>query len=310
MTRISKRSQQLRSARAAKKVRTEILDTTNNQEDVPVSLGEIQDLAPVFVGERCESLEMAFPEGPEEFLDDDSSDDEELAQDPEELIVDVESKKNAFSAMIAERAAAENKALDRYCRGPVLGERQQRRKRAGARDLRQAACNTSSVLSTWIVPKPESSVPTAVETEEPSELFSSPWDSDNEEDPVSNREMLVAAQSDMERTLRLKNNLQGVNLTRHHLVNSYLNLLRNRQAHETRSGLAIMVARVYGGGPWLARRLVGFSRSWILSRSIENNFRGCHPKVKSWLNDENVEIGVRDYLAGYKGSESQNLLEI
>ena len=61
--------------------------------------------------------------------------------------------------------------------------------------------------------------------------------------------------------------------------------------------MALYVARPRGRGSYFARKIIARERSWLRSRDIEEGRKGCYSKTKSWLNDEGVQLAVREWLA-------------
>jgi hypothetical protein len=97
--------------------------------------------------------------------------------------------------------------------------------------------------------------------------------------------------------------LTGQNLTRHRAVLAFLNLQASKQLGETRIGLAHQVARCFKRGWYFARKIITWELTWIKERTIEEGKQGCWAKVKSWFNDEGVQLAVREWLAGAGESE-------
>ena len=72
----------------------------------------------------------------------------------------------------------------------------------------------------------------------------------------------------------------------------------SQQEGETREQMALYIARSHGRGLYFARKIIAWERSWLRSRAIEEGRKRCYSKTKSWLNDEGVQLTVREWLAG------------
>ena len=72
----------------------------------------------------------------------------------------------------------------------------------------------------------------------------------------------------------------------------------SRREGEAREQMALYVARSHDRGLHFARKIIAWERSWLRSRDIEEGRKGCYSKSKSWLNDEGVQLAVREWLAG------------
>lgn len=92
--------------------------------------------------------------------------------------------------------------------------------------------------------------------------------------------------------------LEGQNLTRHHAVLGLLYSMESRQLGETREQMPFNVTRSLGKGVFFAKKIVTWERQWLREGRIEDGRRGCFSKVRSWLNDEGVQMAVREYCAG------------
>jgi hypothetical protein len=95
----------------------------------------------------------------------------------------------------------------------------------------------------------------------------------------------------------------GQNAQHHQAVLAFLKLQRCRQSSETREDLSLQVARCFGRGRYFARKIVTWERTWIKERVIAEGRKGCYTKTRSWLDDEGVQLAVREWLAGTKDSE-------
>ena len=90
----------------------------------------------------------------------------------------------------------------------------------------------------------------------------------------------------------------GQNLARHQAVLGFLKIQMSRSKGETREQMALHIARSHGRGSYFARKIIAWECSWLRSRDIEEGRKGCCSKTKSWLNDEGVQLAVREWLAG------------
>jgi hypothetical protein len=111
------------------------------------------------------------------------------------------------------------------------------------------------------------------------------------------RKTQLEAIRELEKKLRAgvrKVALVGQNLARHQAVLGFLKIQLLRKEGETREQMATSVARVHGRGLYFARKIIAWERSWLNSREIEEGRRGCYTKTRSWLNDEGVQLAVRE----------------
>jgi hypothetical protein len=100
-----------------------------------------------------------------------------------------------------------------------------------------------------------------------------------------------------------KTALQGQNRTRHEAVLQLMRLTYRRCHRDTREEMALQVAKCFGKGQYFSRKLLQWERAWIRDQHIEEGRQGCFSKVSSWLNDEGVQLAVREYFAGTKDCE-------
>jgi hypothetical protein len=262
---------------------------TSGDNTIPTSM---EDAMPT----RLEVLEvLADMEAHWEGYNSDETDEEECEVTDNEDEADVDSARNAFERMLLamqgkDPLASENLTVGLYQRRSKLSERQERRKRATAKQLSKAAESCKSLGKYGFVPqaRPE---PVAESSRE--RLRKKSWKAEERR--------LSLAVEDMQKKLRSKNGsaLQGQNRTRHEAVLHFMRLSRHENAG-TRKEKALSVARCFGKGSFFARKIIHWERTWVSERSIEEGRQGCYSKVQSWLNDEGVQLAIRDYLAGKK----------
>jgi len=178
----------------------------------------------------------------------------------------------------------------KYVRGPELSERSQQRSSKRKRELAAAAKGIRSLTGMGFSasrPPLESTQPT-----------------------LSAAEALRKRQLDAIKVLEKKLQagirkvaLVGQNLARHQAVLGFLKMQLSRQDGETREQMALSVARSHGRGLYFARKIVAWERTWLQSRMIEEGRKGCYTKSRSWLNDEGVQLAVREWLSGAKEAE-------
>ena len=209
----------------------------------------------------------------------------------------------------------------RYGRGEYLSERQTCRKRQQERELHRAAARCLPLTSFFIRENRSEHSPPA-----PNNTIQSPnlaIDEDRllelelELEPVSEQESLpdqplrwlsatetrqqnqiVAIAALKKKINSKKSTLTGQNLTRHQAVLAFLYIQQSKRLGETRSQLAYSVARCFNRGWYFARRIITWELTWIKERIIEEGKRGCFSKVRSWLNDEGVQLAVRKWISG------------
>jgi len=97
--------------------------------------------------------------------------------------------------------------------------------------------------------------------------------------------------------LRKKTKLTGYNLTRHRAVQAFFRYRETKKEGETRESMSLSIARCFGKGVYFARMIVTWEREWIAHRERQV---GCFAKTRSWLNDEGVQLHVREWLEGAK----------
>jgi hypothetical protein len=97
--------------------------------------------------------------------------------------------------------------------------------------------------------------------------------------------------------------LVGQNLARHQAVLGFLKMQVSQQDGETGEQMALSDARSHGRGLYFARKIVAWERTWLQSTMIEEGRKGCYAKSCSGLNNEGVQLAVREWLSGAKESE-------
>ena len=171
----------------------------------------------------------------------------------------------------------------KYVRGPVQSRSSRRRSTQRQQELKAAAQNTHSLLQMGF----SAPAPTATTTEN--------------REPRAGLTPAAKAIEDLEQKLRAgiqKQTLVGQNLARHQAVLGFLKTQMSRKGGETREQMALYIARSHCRGLYFARKIIAWERSWLSSRHIEEGRKGCYAKTKSWLNDEGVQLAVREWLAG------------
>lgn len=209
----------------------------------------------------------------------------------------------------------------RYSRGAYLSERQTRRKRQQERELHQAAAGCLPLTSFFIrTNQPENTLAALNNTIQLSNLATDEdrlleLEPELERPPVmeflpeqplrylsaadARQETQIVAMAALKKKVHSKkSNLTGQNLTRHQAVLAFLYIQQSKRLGETRSQLAYSVARCFNRGWYFARRIITWELTWIKERMIEEGKRGCFSKVRSWLNDEGVQLAVREWISG------------
>jgi hypothetical protein len=88
--------------------------------------------------------------------------------------------------------------------------------------------------------------------------------------------------------------LRGQNLNQHRAVLALLYLQRLKQLGGTRSSMTTIVARTFNRGTYFTRKIVTWEISWLKNGFIEEGRQGCFAKTRSWFNDEDVMLHVRE----------------
>jgi len=197
-----------------------------------------------------------------------------------------------------------------------LSERQARRKRQQDRELRHAASGCIPLTSVFvhqsqhtITSLPSQSDDSRLASPNPPNLNNIPATSENHpvaQEPVQwvsaeeqrRQAHQVAIQALKKKINSTKSRLHGQNLTRHQAVLAFLSIQQSRRRGETRRQLAFFVARCFNRGWYFARKIVSWEISWVQERTIEEGRRGCFAKVRSWLNDEGVQLAVCEWISG------------
>jgi len=96
-----------------------------------------------------------------------------------------------------------------------------------------------------------------------------------------------------------KHGLNPQNLMRHEAVLGFLKIQQAKSDGETREEMARIVARVFGKGPYFARRLITWEVEWMNDYAIPEGSRGCYAKTQSWFKDEGVQTAVREWIASH-----------
>ncbi|KAF8471749.1 hypothetical protein BDZ91DRAFT_473229 [Kalaharituber pfeilii] len=111
------------------------------------------------------------------------------------------------------------------------------------------------------------------------------------------KEILLAGVRELRKKLKCKKEAPvGQNYQRHLAVLHFLQLQLHRPL-ETRTSLSLMTANSFDRGTKMARHLRQWERSWLISRSIPQGFQGLRNSRFTWLDDEGVQLAVREYIA-------------
>jgi hypothetical protein len=271
-SKMHRKLQSMRASRQAKRQRVSGLEFTS-----PHNTAEIADtvlsLAPADMNAHWEGY------------DSDETDEEECEITGDEDEVDVELVGNAFDQMKPDVSSSRKKLFsDRYAR----------RKRAEARELQEEAKSCRSLSEYGFIrgPLEPQPVTTSSKTAIRQQRQGKEWDE------------LRLAIEDIQKALKSKKDsvlsLQGQNRTRHEAVLQLMKLSCARGSAKPSHDMALTVAECYMKGPYFARKILQWTRRWILERKIEEGRQGCFSKTASWFNDEGVHLAIRDYLAGAK----------
>ena len=87
-------------------------------------------------------------------------------------------------------------------------------------------------------------------------------------------------------------------LIRYQAVLGVLKIQISRRSGETHKQIALYIARSHSRGLYFAHKTIAWKCSWLSSQEIEEGRKGCYLKTKSWLNNEGVQLAVREWLAG------------
>jgi hypothetical protein len=194
-----------------------------------------------------------------------------------------------FGVLLERRSSADWERVERSLRAAVLtgeSERQATYERAKARALATEARSMPS-LTTFFKLAVESS-PTLEEE------FAEEFDEDEEGTQELTWGDHIAA---VERYLKENKRLLGRTVNRLNHLRGYFFLRQNGRSAMQASKL---VAETAVRGPYYARLLRNYAKSFIERRSIPAFRQGQHIKVKSLLEDESVELAVSSYLRANK----------
>ena len=122
----------------------------------------------------------------------------------------------------------------------------------------------------------------------------------------SRSEILEKAIADLEKVLgynrasrkyEISLNLQTKQ--RHCAVLHFLYLQRKNPL-ATRQSLSLQTAQSFNRGKYFAESLVTWERMWIHGKGIPEGRTGCHTKISSLFNDEEVQLFVREFISTKK----------
>lgn len=208
--------------------------------------------------------------------DSEEDSDVELSDEDEDL----EERETAFTVLLQSAKSKISDARIRYSRGPILSERQQRRRNAAARERLADAQAFSQPITRFFSPRMHFQRQAVNH-----ELV----DHESVDEATLRREAI----NRLEKLLDKKKNWTKSSLNRHRAVLALLYLMQSRQ-EETREQLSLEVAKTFGKGVYFARKIIEFERLWMQGKDIPESQRGRHGKITSWLNDEGAQLAVRE----------------
>lgn len=68
----------------------------------------------------------------------------------------------------------------------------------------------------------------------------------------------------------------------------------------TRLDYALLTAKSFRRGVYLARKIVSWECQWRKHQTIDESKHGCHVKTRSWFNDEGVQLAAREFVRDAK----------
>ncbi|KAI1007481.1 hypothetical protein K3495_g732 [Podosphaera aphanis] len=169
-----------------------------------------------------------------------------------------------------------------YQRGSVWCARQQRRHRAHDNELAVHAKKHFQSMHNFLMLDESSmardSVPTKLNTS------------------VQKRDKAI---EDLEKLLSSKvSGLKGQMLTRYRAVLALLYSTKLQEKGVSREDISPTVAKTFNKGKYFADRIRQWEHSWIEERKIAESRRGQNSKRLPWLNDEGVQLEVREWCSG------------
>ena len=75
-----------------------------------------------------------------------------------------------------------------------------------------------------------------------------------------------------------------------------------------RRDLSLQVAQSFNRGKHFSECLVTWERMWIRGEGIPEGRQGCHIKLSSLFNDEEVQLFVREFISSKKEEITSSLL--
>ena len=94
---------------------------------------------------------------------------------------------------------------------------------------------------------------------------------------------------------------------RHRAILHFLYLQR-KNPEATRRDLSLQVAQSFNRGKYFSECLVTWERMWIRGEGIPMGRQGCHTKLSSLFNDEEVQLFVREFISSKKEEITSSLL--
>src|SRR6266540_1513896 len=108
------------------------------------------------------------------------------------------------------------------------------------------------------------------------------------EDKEDKKDDFTLRMQELEKVLNQnKKKLFTYDYLRHHSIHEFfINLKKESMTHKD---TALNVAKkIYNEGPWKARIIRKWAKNWIENGSLPVNLQGCHQKIKSFIDDEDV----------------------
>lgn len=280
-----KRARQLKAARCSKKQRHEV-DLEEPTQQLIDRLDDESEEGSWTIMQRAPAAEAhweGYADGGNEGAEEKEEEEEEC--EFTEAEEDKELNESAFNQIMTPRdSTVFDKIQIKYQRGSQVSKRTSQRNAKRIQELYTAATGCIPLTSGFLISNSEKT-----------NTAQSIQHSLEEKEIVSYQKALI----DLEKKLKSKRvSVIGQNLTRHHAVLAFLKLQQSRQADETRIEMATTVARCFGRGVYFARKIVVWERTWLQDRQINVGKHGCFSKTSSWLNDEGVQLAVREWLSG------------
>ena len=106
---------------------------------------------------------------------------------------------------------------------------------------------------------------------------------------------------------KFESSMNGQTTERHRAVLHFLYMQRKNPT-TTRRELSLQVAQSFNRGKYFAGSVVAWERMWIRGEGIPEGKRGCHTKLSSLFNDEEVQLFVREFVSTKKEEVTASLL--